>query len=116
MLKSEVKKSNDSLKCVRAVSRFIKCCNDPLVIEKRKDFWWNILSFILSIFMLGSGVFFALILLDDVDGFEEKMRLVTISFGFPIFFILSIYKRIESQTIGLIISAVIAFIIGTSIQ
>ena len=81
-------------------------------LRVRKDYAWVILSFAFALMTLGAGYVLARPLIHEGQPVKESLQILATVLAVPAFLLISLYNRISSETIGVILGALIGFALG----
>lgn len=86
-----------------------------MVVEKlkvKKDLLWNIFMFAVTMALLGLGYFLSAKLIHDGQPLTDSLKIIIVAQAIPVFFLVTAYNRISSETVGVTIGAIIGFALG----
>lgn len=77
---------------------------------------WNLMLTLVSVLILYFSYKISMKAIRPEMPLTDIIKLIGISLGLPVLFVLAIYERINKETVGIILTAIVSFSLGQAIK
>lgn len=77
---------------------------------------WNLMLTLVSVLILYFSYKISMKAIQPEMPLTDVIKLIGISLGLPVLFVLAIYERINKETVGIILTAIVSFSLGQAIK